>query len=503
MNIKLIWLEKREGGLIPKLNVLLIIIFLIGVILRVQGINKTAIWFDESITIYMARMPLLNMIKTTQLGFNPPLWEIIVWANFKIFGESIFSLRLPSLVSSIASMWVVLKILSHFEFSYWTKVAVIFFVALIPYNLWLAQDGRVYSLLSLLYLTAFWFTLQKRWLGVISSVGLILYAHTFGSFFVSAIYLIAIFQDPTNWKKITLLFSVSLITFIPWLFVIVNLTSSNSSLPPMTTLSILDSLSSIYFAKTIPSPYGLFIIPLILSTIVIGIASILVNFASFILKTGVRNLFRHEKHIQDLNLRFAQLSILSLFPFFIMVSIGLFWKNLIYYRPLSPLVIPSIFWMVYLFFLYSRKIIQLTILISWLFFTLIGLLNWNPTVKGGGIDNIATYIKTHWQEGDIIYHATATTYLPFSHYLSSKPTFLLNENLPESLLSNDLQKAFGLNKISIESIAYERIWIIYAIDPDLTTKAKYRMDELLTNAKFIQEISVWHFSPIQVWIKQK
>src|SRR3989304_3246477 len=84
-------------------DIVLIGLTALAVALRVAGLGASAIWYDESFSLAMARLPLLDLVRAAALDFNPPLWEMIAWVSTRLFGDSAIGLRLPSLVASIAA----------------------------------------------------------------------------------------------------------------------------------------------------------------------------------------------------------------------------------------------------------------------------------------------------------------------------------------------------------------------------------------------------------------
>src|SRR3972149_1182266 len=157
-----------------------------GIALRVSGLGASAIWYDESFSLAMARLPLLDMIRTAALDFNPPLWEMIAWVSVRIFGVNEIGLRAPALVASILPL-LLARYLAHTLLPDMPAALGVGAVALLPYQLWMAQEGRMYAMMSLLYLFAFALARRGRWLGLSAVLGLLLYSHMTAPFYCAAV----------------------------------------------------------------------------------------------------------------------------------------------------------------------------------------------------------------------------------------------------------------------------------------------------------------------------
>jgi uncharacterized membrane protein len=122
------------------------------------------------------------MVRLISLDFHPPLWEIITWFTRRIFGESELSFRFLSLTASIAALWVLYKITEYFTWSKGDQFLVLLLAAILPYQTWMAQDARVYALLSFLYLLSFYLILRRKYFGFIGTAGLMLYTNNAAHF---------------------------------------------------------------------------------------------------------------------------------------------------------------------------------------------------------------------------------------------------------------------------------------------------------------------------------
>ena len=81
-------------------NYLLLLIFLVVLFLRIYDLSSESIWYDEAISVAVAKLDLLAQVKWSfiQNDNNPPLYYTILHYWVWIFGDSEFASRLPSAI---------------------------------------------------------------------------------------------------------------------------------------------------------------------------------------------------------------------------------------------------------------------------------------------------------------------------------------------------------------------------------------------------------------------
>src|SRR5437868_2291127 len=82
-------------------------ILLLATFLRLWHINRESLWFDEAATVHIVNKPLAQMfglIKSDER--TPPLHYVILHAWIMLFGDSEFSVRLPSAIAGVAAVYV-------------------------------------------------------------------------------------------------------------------------------------------------------------------------------------------------------------------------------------------------------------------------------------------------------------------------------------------------------------------------------------------------------------
>lgn len=470
-----------------------------GIAVRIAGVTASAIWFDEAVSTFNSRLPFFQMVQAAKYTNSPPLWEIILWLDTHILGESLFTLRLPSLIVSFFILWLVYQLTLKFGLSTHQSCFVLFLVALLPSQIWMAQDARVYAVLLALYLIAIWFVINNRWVGFTACAGLLLYGHFSAPFYLISLYLGMIYNNGLNWKSIryTLISGLAIsIAFVPWVSALLLSIQTSSNFPKLSPFYLL---ISIYQALFLDEGWmtDKWIAWVALGTIAISLVTALV-FGIVLLFKQLSALRRHQNETGT-NQRYILLSIFALGPLLCLIFLGIF-KNIVYYRALTVMVIPMIIWTVYtLGYGLKRPIFKYGFVISWIILVFIGLSAWSPAAKGGNIRMLTDLIDHQWQAGDVIYHVTGTTYLPFNFYQPNKPTFLFNEPLHLWLLPSELADMYGLKRASLESLSYKRLWIVYARDPLVPGYLRARIEKYTQTGVLVGRVDVWQFAPINVY----
>jgi hypothetical protein len=381
-----------------------LLLALIGVILRIFPAWAMPMWYDENFTLLVARLPIPQLIQATAGDVHPPLWYLIIWPLAHIPAlPAWLVVRLPSMLAGIACIWIWWKILEIMTWPQWTRewinkfesnpnimpVRLVAFglFCLLPQQIYYSQEGRMYALLTLLVLLAWYFILTHRlvWLAITASA--MLWLQNYGLIYLVALWVAALVYDRRTWKPVTIALGAAGISFIPWVMVM---------------LGQMQGITGHYWIERLS-------IPSILATLthtVFAIAYINFDMLSIAVFWGVLTwmLIWSIRH-RTLNLPAA---ILAFLPLALAAVISFAWQPILLLRALIPsgaficliLVEP-------LEYLGRKPVMLLSI-----FFIPVLLVNLaNTEVRSGwasksiqsGTDAI-TYIDSHWQPGDLLYY---------------------------------------------------------------------------------------------------
>ena len=135
-------------------------VIVIAAALRVAGIDRLALWWDEGWSIYFAGLPVAEMFEATSLDIHPPLYYLLLrwWAE--VLGYSAAAARALSVLAGlgvVALGWALARRLLGGR----TAVLAALLLALAPAHVFHSQEARMYALATALALAS-WLTLLRR-----------------------------------------------------------------------------------------------------------------------------------------------------------------------------------------------------------------------------------------------------------------------------------------------------------------------------------------------------
>ena len=125
----------------------LFLILLISLGLRLLSLNQS-LWLDEAISANVVKNYSYSDIitKFSPSDFHPPFYYLTLKAWTSIFGYSEISLRFPSVIFSLITIYLVFRF-----FGFWPSLL----LAFNPLYLYYSQEVRMYSLVTLLVFCAY------------------------------------------------------------------------------------------------------------------------------------------------------------------------------------------------------------------------------------------------------------------------------------------------------------------------------------------------------------
>lgn len=146
--------EQPARGFFHSGDVLLGALLLLGIALRFYRLGSQGIWLDESITWGFARFPTGETIAAAFLDGHPPLHYLLVQATLFLLPASETAVRL---VSALSSALLLVTIAVHLR-RHWGRRAALYgvwFAALSTFDLYFAQEARMYALFAFLCFLAY------------------------------------------------------------------------------------------------------------------------------------------------------------------------------------------------------------------------------------------------------------------------------------------------------------------------------------------------------------
>ena len=201
-------------------------ILLLAFVLRLFYLSHESIWLDEGISIAMAKLNFAQLIDKSAIDSLPPLYYLLLHYWMLLLGDSEFSVRFLSLVFSAASIVVSYQLTKYL---WQEKVALItaFLLAISVFHIEYAQEARMYSLLTFLSVSSFYFFLKwkdsaaKKWMFLLFLINLLfLYTHTLAVFFIATqniYYFLLKKKGAIVVKSWIILQLLLLLAFLPWI----------------------------------------------------------------------------------------------------------------------------------------------------------------------------------------------------------------------------------------------------------------------------------------------
>ena len=119
----------------------------LAALLRLTTLGAQSLWYDEAFTpLHVLHPSLFTTLEWLPKTENsPPLWYLIEWLDYRVFGSGAFALRLPSAIAGIALVpvaWAIGRELADRA----AATACAALVTVGPLFVWYSQEARVYGL---------------------------------------------------------------------------------------------------------------------------------------------------------------------------------------------------------------------------------------------------------------------------------------------------------------------------------------------------------------------
>ncbi|MEM7533811.1 MAG: glycosyltransferase family 39 protein [Chloroflexota bacterium] len=216
-------------------RVLLIIGLFVGFALRLYRLGAESLWYDETVSIYLARRTIPDLIAHTARDIHPPgyylflhLWGLLTQPTIAHGLEFLFAW--PSLFFGVLIMGLIYALGSQLYTPHIGLLA-LWLTAINPFHLWYSQEVRMYTVGAALGLLCFWALLTYQRKGtrqslllyaICAALGMYtLYYFMFLLMTLNVIALLTLFtkmSDKLRWYTQWLLAQVgALLIWLPWL----------------------------------------------------------------------------------------------------------------------------------------------------------------------------------------------------------------------------------------------------------------------------------------------
>jgi mannosyltransferase len=214
-------------------NGFLFFIIIVGALIRFFQLTRESLWFDESLSAFLASQPLQVSIQSMlQDGLqHSPLFYLLL-RPFVSGGSLESSVRMLPAIAGVLAIPMI-AILGEVLFSRSIGLTAAALLALNPFHIWYSREARMYSLLVLAaILCMYFFSLiifkepkPRYWIGLTISSAIAFNSHYFAFFIplVQLTFIIATFKQSyiylRSWTASMCLAALSL---LPWITIVIK-----------------------------------------------------------------------------------------------------------------------------------------------------------------------------------------------------------------------------------------------------------------------------------------
>lgn len=456
-------------------NKLPIFLLVTGAIFRILGTGAAAIWTDEAVTLYRAQTPLLQLWQNHAEQSGDIILELFL-RPLLLISDSVWVLRLPSLLAGLGCLWLVWKLMQRFEFNPTQQLLTAAFVSFAPGLIWQAQSARPYSLLAFFFLLAIWSISEGRWLRFGLSLALMLYCHNIAPAFVGAALAVAWILYPSRWKKLLyVLLGVGFAWIPQFALIFFNqqwISLDIAPLPPFSLSWFAMSLIQAFWATTHTNGWAIYG-----SLVVLALTFALVF-------TRIK---AHARLVP---------AVATIIPFLALFGLSAAATNLFVYRAIMPLGYTFFLWLGWELGLKGWRFnYRLAVAALWLLLVLGGYGVFRAADRGGYLDQVAAEIRSQWRTGDALVITTVTGY-PFNYYLSDLPMIYqpISDNFFLQPPGRELVPARPPEQLPT------RLWVIIPEDVLLDDAADLKALQLTQGTDPLFRVNYMQTSPLEVYL---
>lgn len=401
---------------------LLLVIILLGLALRLYRLGVDSLWYDETVSAFLATESTTDLIAHTARDIHPPGYYLLLHFWTLVAGHTEFALAFFSLAFGLLIIpltYRLARLLANPTVAVWTALLVTFS----PYQVWYSQEVRMYTLATALGLIAAYCSLRALtasatrlyWPGYIiaAAVGLYtLYYFAFWLIAVNILLLIFSLRPAINLpalRSLILVNSLVLMAYLPWLPVAWR-QATEPPVPPWRTAAglslwpiLLESWSALSLGQSV-APATVW--PILLLTLILFVLGWLY------LHRAPAPLPPHSSSLYLLTYTFGPLLIIYLLSF---ITPLYHVRYLFTYSPAFYVVVAAgLVWLTARRWIWA-SLTAAGLLLAACFFSLYQY-HFDPRYRADDYRAAVQFIQSHWQPGDVILVNAGYVYPAFLYY---------------------------------------------------------------------------------------
>jgi uncharacterized membrane protein len=426
-------------------------ILLLAFALRVAFLAQRPLWYDEAFSVLLAERDVAAIVRGTAVDVQPPLYYFLLHAWLGL-GENVFELRLLSVALSLLVVALVYALARRW-FSERVAVWAMLFTALAPFQIYHAQELRMYALFALgalLYAYAIppSFVFRRSSLLLLGAL-IALYAHALAILTLVAVNVYLLFKRA--WRaQIELVAAqlIALFAFAPWLAILPNQIGGIQRAYWTHAPGLADVLQMlVVFTTHLPLPPTLFALALFITLAIFALATLEL----------VRAFRRGAPPALGLVLAFA------LVPPVLMFALSYVMRPIFVPR---GVLISSLAYYILLAYIVARapRLVPLTIAVFIALLTLPFYYSAWGEWRRAPFAEANQFLRAHVQADDLILHDNKLSFFPMHFYDRTLPQQFLADPPGSSndTLARGSQEALGLFPIEFDVAVRgrTRVWFV-------------------------------------------
>jgi len=435
-------------------------LLIIAIPLRFINLGQESLWYDETFTAWVARLPFKQMMQAIQGDVHPPLFYWIEWVVSGLLGNSEYALRLPSAILGTVAVILLWRVALAIGFEPHTAFVAGIIAAVLPGTLYYSQEARMYALLLCALLGALLCAIEGRWVLYAVCTVIAVYSQNLGLFSVAALNVAVLIT--LAWRergrgfssiiKAFMAMAVVVALWLPWAFVEIKQASAMGQgfwLTPLTLPGTLEPFFNLTMGeRAAPS-------------LTFGAYSVSLGMIGVGLWFG-RTWLRSRAGVLVLSLMIGAPVVLAI--------ISLLWRSIYLPRAMiGSVYLVALLWAYVLCHLPKpdRRVVQ-AVLVPILAITLVAHYFPNQTTRADWRGRMAE-INQQWTSGDIVYYGSINAAIAVGYYMQGDDYAMRHEagDLNQSM-SPETQAAFGFREVDFDKLAglgYKRAWLVVGINP--------------------------------------
>jgi mannosyltransferase len=473
---------------------LILAIVALALVLRLINLGGRPLWYDEAFAVLYAEKPLATMLYGTitqvegaAADVHPLFFYSTLHAWMLVVGQSPFAVRSLSVLLGTATV-AMGYLLARRLFDRQVGLAAAVVIAVAPFHVYYSQEARMYALLGFAAVTMTYFFVRAwanggpgNWLAFGVFGALTLYAHNLGAMFLAGLDLWVLWTwlqpGGLRWRNFRPLFFSHLLIlglFAPWLIVVPSQLGKIQQaywVEQPGLVNLIQTILIFHFAYDNQSLPGWLLPPALL-------------FSLLIIAVLAFELIRQRQPLNSQQLNDIGDSSpegtygLLPTPYFLFLSLTII--------PILLTFLASQFQPVYIVRALLPSALAYYVLVAAVLITgsMPKPVKWGLLLPSGLIvaaslvnhysyarfprppfDDVAVYLRAHYQPADVIVHSNKLTFFPTHYYDRSLPqAFVADEpGSPSDTLAYPTQQALGLfatSDIATATLGHERVWFV-------------------------------------------